>query len=142
MIETWHGYYKYNNQKIQKAVGFDKTYFTITTTSSDGKIFHGTVVDDIKTGGMEGIGKIIGTIDGSSITFEKYMPKKSTIYPNGEHKYSDEKHPTIYYKGIISEDRLEATGKWKFKITIVFLFGIIPIPYRPAKGTWSMKFKP
>ena len=138
MTGTWIGYYKYDNEQLQKASGFDKTYFTITIKSFDEKNFKGIVIEDIKSGGMKGTGEIIGVIDGEMISFKKFMPKKSLIYPNGEYKSLDKKHPTLYYTGRFSNEKREINGEWKFKITISLLFGFIPIPYRPGKGAWSM----
>ena len=138
MTGTWLGYYKYDNEKLQKAYGVDKTYFTITINSFDKGFFQGIVVDDIKSGGMDGIGEIIGQIEDDKISFKKFMPKKSLIYLNGEKKYLDKKHPALYYTGTFSKDKKEISGEWKFKITLGFLFGFIPIPYRPGKGTWNM----
>lgn len=138
MIGTWHGYYKYDNIDDQKASGFEKTFFTITISTFSRNEFKGTVVDDVKTGGMEGTGQIIGTVDGQTITFKKFMPKKSILYPNGEQKYSEKKHPTLYYEGKLSSDEKEINGNWKFKTSVYFLFGFIPIPYRPGSGTWKM----
>jgi hypothetical protein len=138
MTGTWLGYYKYDNKHLQKASGFDKTCFTIIINAFDEKYFKGIVTDDVKSGGMEGTGRIIGEIEGEKISFRKLMPKRSTMYPNGERKYSDKEHPTLYYTGTFSKDKREINGEWKFKITIGLLFGFIPIPYRPGKGTWSM----
>ena len=138
MTGTWVGYYKYGNENLQKANGFDKTNFTITIKSFDGKNFQGIVVDDIKSGGMEGIGKVMGQIEDEHIFFKKFMPKKSIICFNGEKKNSDKKHPVLYYTGVFSKDIKEISGEWKFKFTIGFLFGFIPFPYRPGKGTWRM----
>jgi len=56
MTGTWLGYYKYDNLKIQKAFGFEKTFFTINIVSFDKKNFTRTVIDDTKSGGMEGTG--------------------------------------------------------------------------------------
>lgn len=138
MTGTWVGYYQYDNPDHQKAIGFDKTFFTITIKSFDGKYFTGIVNDDVKSGGMEGSGEIVGEINEGSIHFKKLMPRESLIYPKGEIKDSDRKHPTLYYTGVISKDKKEISGVWKFKITIGLLFGFLPIPYRPGKGTWSM----
>lgn len=138
MTGTWLGYYQYDNADLQKAMGFDKTYFTIVIKSFDGNHFNGIVNDDIKTGGMEGTGEIVGEIRQGNVYFKKFMPGESLLYPNGELKYSDRKHPTLYYTGVVSKDKKEISGVWKFKIKIEFLFGFIPIPYRSAKGTWSM----
>jgi len=64
------------------------------------------------------------------------MPYRSVIYPNGKRKTSDKRHPTIYYNGTFSKDRNEINGTWQFKLKP--LFGFIPIPFKPDKGTWSM----
>ncbi|HEY5407385.1 MAG TPA: hypothetical protein VIJ92_09860 [Ginsengibacter sp.] len=138
MTGTWLGYYKYDNKNLQKSFGFDKTHFTIIINSFDQKCFKGNVTDDVKSGGMEDTGEIVGQIDGENISFKKLMPRKSIIYPNGELKYLDKKHPILFYRGKFSKDKREISGEWKFKITIGLLFGFIPFPYRPGKGTWSM----
>jgi hypothetical protein len=43
MQGIWLGFYKYDNQTIQKAAGFEKTNFTISITFFDGRIFKGTL---------------------------------------------------------------------------------------------------
>ena len=48
MTGTWIGYYKYDNEQLQKASGFDKTYFTITIKSFDEKNFKGIVINPVK----------------------------------------------------------------------------------------------
>ena len=135
------GYYKYDNEHLQKAMGFDKTNFTITIQSFDGKNFKGIVNDDIASGGMKETGEIIGMIEDEKVSFQKFMPRESLLYPTGERKTSDKKHPTLYYSGILSNDKKEITGQWKFKIRIGFLFGFIPIPYGSGKGTWTMRLQ-
>lgn len=141
MTGTWLGYYKYDNANHQKAMGFDKTFFTIVIKTFDGKHFKGIVTDDVKSGGMEGTGEIVGETKEENIYFKKLMPRESLLYPNGEIKYSDRKHSPLYYTGVISKDKKEISGIWKFKIKIAFLFGFVPIPYRPGKGTWSMSLQ-
>ena len=111
MTGTWIGFYKFDNERVQKAFGFDKTYFTITIKSFDERNFHGIVIEDIKSGGMEGIGEITGEIDDAKISFEKFMPKTQLIYPNGEKKNLDKKHPTLYYTGTFSKDKREVNGE-------------------------------
>jgi len=138
MTGIWLGYYKFDKEVFQKASGFDKTFFTITIQSFNDNNFKGIVIEDIKSGGMEGTGEIIGKIEVGKIFFKKFMPKRLTLYPNGERKYEDEKHPTLYYRGTFSKDKKEINGEWKFKIRIGLLFGFIPILHRPGKGSWSM----
>ena len=142
MIGTWEGYYKYDNERIQNAVGFDKTNYTITIDSFDGINFQGKVNDDLATGGMKETGIIYGKFKDGEISFKKLMPKACLIVDlEGTRKETDKKHKPLYYSGTFSKDKNEFTGFWKFKYTIGLFFGFIPIPYRPAKGTWQMKLK-
>ena len=76
MKGIWQGFYKYKKEYMQKAIGFEKTNFTITITSFDGQHFKGVVLDDVNTGGMKEEGEIIGFLDGDNISFKKLMPKK------------------------------------------------------------------
>ena len=139
MRGIWKGYYTYNNQRIQKAGGYEKTNLTITIDSFDGKIFKGTVQDDVSTGGMEEVGLIEGHVEESKVFLKKRMPKhRQIVDKKGTRKISDEKHPTLFYSGHLSGKNTSGSGKWKFEITIGFLFGFIPIPFRPASGTWNM----
>lgn len=138
MIGTWIDFYKFDNEESQKAMGSEKTYFTITINSFDNANSKGTVVDDINTGGMEGTGEITGEIEGDKIAFKKFMPRENIILPNNERRYTNRKHPTLYYKGVFSKDKKEINGTWKFKRQIGFLFGFIPVPYNPGSGKWSM----
>jgi hypothetical protein len=86
-------------------------------------------------------GAITGYIENEKISFEKMMPRESLIMDNkGTRQTTDKKHPTLYYSGIFAKDKQQAAGTWKFKRRIVFIFGFIPIPLRPAKGTWQMNF--
>lgn len=140
MTGTWVGYYKYNKEYMQKSMGADKTNFTIIIHSFDGKKFNGVVSDEITSGGMEGEGKIFGIIDSNRVRFQKLMPKNTLIFKSGERITTDRKHPTLYYSGTISPNETHMEGTWKFKWKIDFLFGIIPIPYKPGTGTWSMTF--
>lgn len=138
MTGTWQGYYQYNNSLHQKAVGFDKTFFSITISSFDGNKFSGIVNDDVKSGGMEETGEITGEIKEGTVHFKKLMPRKSLLYSNGKQIYSNKKHPPLYYTGSYSTDKKTLSGEWKFKISIVFLFGLIPLPYRGGRGRWTM----
>lgn len=141
MKGTWNGYYKYDKEKSQKALGFDKTNFTIVVNSFDGKKFEGSVADDPDSGGMEGEGQIVGQIENKTVLFQKHMPRATFIFKDGSRKILDRKHPIIYYSGTISQDGTKIEGSWKFKTQIAFLFGIIPFPYNPPKGTWSMQLQ-
>ena len=139
MIGNWKGYYKFDNEIIQVAIGFEKTNFTIEIEAYNGVDFQGKVQDDVSTGGMAEIGNVVGKVFKNKVRFKKLMPKHSLIYEDGDRETLDEKHPTLYYEGIFSNDKTEISGKWFFKRKIVFMYGIFPIVSRPGKGTWSMK---
>ncbi|KFF10095.1 hypothetical protein [Flavobacterium hydatis] len=138
MVGNWKGYYKFENERIQKAIGFEKTDFEIIIENFDGINFDGIVNDDIKTGGMEETGEITGKIVNNKISFKKMMPVHNQIDAKGERKNIKGKHPVLYYYGTLSENETEIIGTWKFKKTLGFLFGVIPVFYRPGNGTWKM----
>ena len=138
MTGIWKGYYKYENERINKIRGFEKTYFEIIIEEFDGNYFNGIVKDDVKTGGMEGEGKIIGKIEGNTITFEKMMPKHTVINLKGERGIIKGKHPVLYYSGNLSQNKTEVIGTWKFKKRLRFLFGIIPFISGGENGNWKM----
>ena len=138
MIGTWTGYYKYNKEAAQKAMGFDRTFFTIVIHSFDGKKFEGTVTDDTATGGMEGQGIISGEIDNRNVSFRKFMPKQTYVLKDGSRKVFDSKHPAIYYSGTVSDNGNNMRGHWKIKAQVLLVFGFIPFPFKPQHGTWSM----
>jgi hypothetical protein len=87
---------------------------------------------------MEGQGDIIGKVEGNLVTFRKLMPKAAYIFKDGTRTILDKKHPTIYYTGTMSQDKLTISGNWKFKWQIMFIFGIIPFPVKPYAGSWRM----
>jgi hypothetical protein len=117
------------------------TNFTIVINTFEDGNFEGFVNDDITTGGMKEMGIIIGNISGNMIKFKKYMPQESLIDVNGNHFYTGKKHKTLYYSGELSADKTQIKGKWKFNYSIAFLFGVLPIPFRPGTGTWGMTYK-
>lgn len=142
MLGCWLGFYVYQNEQIQKIVGFEKTHFEIVIDQFDGVNFSGFVLDDKNSGGMDGTGKIIGRRSGNLVFFEKHMPENSQIINiHGERKNMDFKHPIIYYSGKFLENKCEISGSWKFKRKLEFLFGFIPLYYRPGQGTWKMTLK-
>lgn len=143
MIQTgnWRGYYSFLDPEINKIRGFDKTNFDIQIITIIGNKFTGKIEDDLTTGGTEGIGEIVGQINGDKIEFVKKMPVMTLLVDKkGTRITRNKKHRPIYYTGDFSSDKLTITGTWKFKFGFVWL-GIIPIPVRPSKGTWSMTFK-
>jgi hypothetical protein len=139
MIGSWSGQYQYDNPKLQKAIGSEKTYFTITINHFDGSLFSGIVTDDIESGGMEGVGRIEGNIINEKVSFKKLMPKRVFIYKNGRRSVTSQKHPTIYYTGILTSNKTHIEGSWKINPQFVFLFGFIPIPTRSVTGKWQMQ---
>ena len=140
-IGQWTGFYSFSNSKINKMRGFEKTSFDIQILECIDNKFKGTVQDDLATGGAEGTGDIIGQIQKDRIDFVKSLPVLTLIIDKkGTRKTLNQKHPPIYYTGILSKDKHTATGTWRFKFGIVWL-GIIPMPIWPYKGIWSLTFK-
>ena len=138
MIGQWNGHYKFESEKIQKIRGFEMTKFEIIIQKFDGINFEGIVNDDIETGGMAETGKIIGNVENSIVSFEKFMPKRNVLNLKGGRKEIEGAHPILYYSGILSKNKSEIIGTWEFRKQISFLFGFIPIRYRPGKGSWKM----
>ena len=141
MLGNWKGYYRFDNERIQKVIGYNETEFEIVIDKFDGKEFFGKVNDDEKTGGMQDTGEIIGRLENNEVYFKKLMPRNCSIALNGERVYSEKKHPTLYYSGLLSDDGKKIEGKWKFKRQLGFIFYIIPIIYNPGNGTWRMELK-
>lgn len=140
MLGIWYGFYQYKSKTARKIAGFEKTNFTLTIDFFDGQHFSGVAQDDLKSGGMNESGKIVGQIDGNVIRFTKHMPKQQRIIDSsGTRQTFNKPHPILYYSGSIDKDKHQAEGKWKFGFRIVFLFSIIPIPMRLGKGYWYMK---
>ena len=140
MIGSWKGIYRYEDENIQKTLGFDETEFEIIIEQFDGKKFTGKVFDDENTGGMKGTGNIVGRVENNQIYFEKAMPLNCQLTSNGL-KYSEKRHPIIYYYGKLSNNGEKFEGIWKFKNKLRFLFYFIPIIYCPCKGIWKMEQK-
>lgn len=84
---------------------------------------------------MNKTGKTIGKIENNNISFEKLMPKYNQINSKGERKNVEGKHPTLYYRGNLSYIKLKLLELEKIKKRIRFLFGIIPIYFRPGNGS-------
>lgn len=136
----WSGYYSFLNPEINKIRGFDKTNFEIQILAVEANRFTGKVQDELTTGGTEGIGEIIGQINGNEVQFVKKMPIMTLLVDkNGTIKTLNQKHRPIYYSGQFSNNKETLTGTWRFKFGFVWV-GIIPIPIKPTKGTWTMTF--
>lgn len=142
MQKKWKGSYKYDSQKAQRLIGHPRTFFTIEMEIFENDTLKGTVKDDPKTGGMDGMGEISGEIYKDSIYFEKQMPHNAILdFRQGRRVFPDKKHPVIIYLGQLkSENKYQ--GTWNFEKKWAFLFGFIPIKYSPGKGTWEMELEP
>lgn len=139
-IGKWTGFYSFSEDKINKMRGFEKTSFDLQILSLRENTFIGKVQDDLASGGAEGIGEVVGQLQGDRIDFVKKLPVMTLIVDRkGTTKTFNQKHPPIYYTGRLSNDGHSAEGTWRFKFGIVWL-GIIPLPIMPCKGIWSMTF--
>ena len=135
----WKGSYTFSDNQVNIARGFDHTLFEIEITTIDGNLISGIVQDDMATGGMQGVGTIVGTLDEGTIHFVKQMPVMSLLMNRqGLRKTLPKKHRPIYYTGNISKDSTSVEGTWKFKPGIVWM-GLFPMPMVSSKGSWSMQ---
>jgi hypothetical protein len=141
-LGRYKGFYQFNNLKLRKASGFDKTYFIIQVTDFDGHKFKGWVEDDTATGGMEGRGTVTGAIYSDGIMFVKEMPFMSIYYrdsANGGYQtkvYRNRKHMPIYYDGVEAEND-QYKGTWNFKYGILTAILLFLLGTKPG-GTWEM----
>tara|TARA_R110002167_G_scaffold79828_2_gene219852 strand:- start:1198 stop:1632 length:435 start_codon:yes stop_codon:yes gene_type:complete len=137
-LGNWSGNYSFLNPEINKIRGFEKTNFSIKITAVEKNKFTGRIQDDLTTGGTEGVGEIIGQINNNKVEFVKKMPIMTILVDSkGTRKTYNKKHRPIYYSGEFSIDKKTVTGTWRFKFGFIWI-GIIPIPVKPSKGTWSM----
>lgn len=137
MKVKYKGFYKYDNERIQKYVAHDKTLFAVEITDVINGKFSGNVEDDISTGGRPGVGKVSGEISGDKISFIKQMPVASSFGKGGKENNRNTKHPKIYYSGVaVGQNKFE--GRWQIKFGIIFN-GLIPIPVIPTSGIWEME---
>ena len=140
-LGQWTGHYSFMDEKINKIRGYEKTFFEIEILSVNNNEFAGKIQDDLTTGGTEGIGQVSGKIVGDRIDFVKLMPVMTLIVDRkGTRKTLNRKHRPIYYSGQFSSDGQTISGTWRFKFGFVRI-GIIPIPFLPSKGIWSMTRK-
>jgi hypothetical protein len=133
----WTGHYKYDRKSVEELRGIDQTGFEIEIVSTNNEFFTGTVRDDQKTGGTEGIGEINGKVTGSRIEFIKQMPVLTVLVQKGTRKTYNKKHPPIYYTGTLSDDRKTVSGQWRINFGFIWV-GILPVPMMPMKGSWTM----
>lgn len=139
MIKTFKGSYQYDSERAQQVMGYPRTYFTIELEIFEDDTLKGTVQDDEKSGGMNGIGTITGEVYKNAIYFEKQMPEHCVIDVKANARYKiDGKHPVIIYEGTSERDNCYR-GTWTFEKKWVLLFGFIPYRFIPGKGTWEME---
>ena len=136
MIGKWTGTYKYLSNRIPEEIRNRETKFDIEIIEFDGNAFTGTVQDDLETGGMKGVGKIVGKINNGIVEFVKEMPIQSVYMPDGSKIEEEKPHRKIYYSGKISDNQIE--GIWKFKFGIGKVNNRLVI-FPRSKGTWKMK---
>ncbi|MBJ6111721.1 hypothetical protein JAO73_22050 [Hymenobacter sp. BT523] len=135
----WIGQYTFSNQVYNEMRGFEHTAFTIDIDDSSGNSFAGRVQDDLTTGGTEGIGEIIGKVNGDVVEFVKQMPIMTLLFSDsGESRTYNRKHNNIYYSGRLSENGKSISGSWKFKFSIIWI-GFIPYFSKAVGGTWNMQ---
>ena len=79
MLGNWKGYYRFDNERILKVIGYNETEFEIVIDKFDGKEFFGKVNDDEKTGGMKDTSEIIGRLENNVVYFKKLMPRNCSI---------------------------------------------------------------
>jgi hypothetical protein len=140
-IGEWEGYYSFNDERLNKLRGFEKTLFQVEILDVKENKFSGTIKDDLTTGGMEGIGEISGEVKGDRIYFVKQMPVMTLIVDRkGTRKTYNKKHRPIYYIGQFSKDGETISGTWRFKFGFIQM-GIFPIPVFPKSGIWWMSKK-
>jgi hypothetical protein len=134
---TWKGQYKYDNKIHKELTGFEATNFQIDIIDINDEQFTGRVSDDKATGGMDGVGEIVGKVIGDKIEFIKQMPVMRVMDTKGTRRTLSKKHPKIYYKGTFSDSASEISGVWRLKFNFVWI-GIFPVPLMPSTGTWQM----
>jgi hypothetical protein len=145
MKGIYTGYYQFDSEVANRLRKHGKTNFIIEITNGDENHFLGIVRDDLDTGGMVGVGNIVGRKVGNTITFTKEMPMYtywSLDSNTKEHKLvidKNKKHPLIYYSGIEYE-KDKYGGKWKINYGIIlsliaFLKGL------KTNGTWEMRME-
>jgi hypothetical protein len=139
MIGSYKGFYRYNSSRVRKLIGYELTYFNIVIDFCNGKEFTGTVLDDEKTGGMKEQGLINGKLEGSKITFEKYMPRHYTVdFKNNHQEELNDIHPTIMYYGSATKN-FGYKGTWKIPTSYKVLWGTITLKSNIGSGTWEMQ---
>ncbi len=139
MIGIYNGYYRYNNSRVRKSLGYDKTFFKIVIDFSSGSEFSGTVLDDVESAGMKELGQIRGKLEDGRISFEKYMPRHYTLdLTNNRQEEHNDIHPTIMYYGkTAGEHKFE--GNWKIPTSYKILWGRISLKTNIGSGTWKMQ---
>jgi hypothetical protein len=138
MIGKWKGTYGYDNRKGFENAKLIPVEFDVEIVAMENETFTGFVEDNIEMGGTPGVGQITGSVDQSSVVFEKNMPAETMHFQNGETKVDiNKKHPAIIYTGTLENKII--TGNWKFKKMKFMWLGIIPWWYDLGSGTFTMQ---
>ena len=131
----WLGCYWFVGDVAEKFKDRKTKFELIIDTSVRSKI-RGHVSDDVETGGMKGVGRIIGRVKGNRINFIKLMPVMTITFKDGERIETDKPHKPIYYKGVINGTMIE--GTWKIKSRFGIVNGRIFFSHQ-CIGKWTMK---
>ena len=127
MKGKWEGFYQPDTNKHKVKTSLDKIKFILLIDSFHNDHFEGVMNDYIGSKGIIDSWNVSGDVIKNKIFFKKFK---------GEIKDG----PIILYTGEIFEGKNEIVGSWKFKMTIAFIFRVIPIPYRRGRGIWQMLF--
>ncbi|MGV0924541.1 hypothetical protein [Empedobacter tilapiae] len=138
-IKTYNGYFTFDKKEYNHLRGYLNTYFELSIKEINNDKFSGTIIEDSKTGGIEGVGTVEGYIHQNNIYFIKRMPYLAVLTSVNKIKtYRNKKHPEILYQGSFDNVNNVIKGIWKTKFTIIW-FGVLPIPFFPSKGSWQME---
>lgn len=131
---NYKGFYKYDKDVLQKAMGVEQTPFVMEIMEMNGNNFFG-VVKEAPLGRLR-TATITGSIQGSHIKFIKQIPIASTITTSGVRKEYNVKHPRVSYVGSMSNGVY--IGSWKVRFFIrITRRGIMVSP--TTTGTWEMR---
>lgn len=138
-IKTYKGYFTFDKKEYNNIRGHLNTCFELSIKEINNDKFSGTIIEDSKTGGIEGEGFIEGYISDNNIYFIKKMPYLTILASVNKTKmYQNKKHPEILYQASFDSVNNLIRGIWKTKFKIIW-FGVFPIPFFPSKGSWQIE---
>ena len=136
MIEmrgTWVGVYAYDRKWMHSG----ETSFQIVIESEQNSEFHGTVQDDVESGGDPLPGIIRGRrIAEAYIEFSKEMPRQRFVQSGCEDLMGGKPYK-IFYAGELEPDGTFA-GIWRIKGGLTWINRKLNLALS-SSGTWSMK---